>query len=75
MEDVEFKGSSYRVALNIPNNRFTSPQRLDAIVPPHDYTHLGLRPGDCVTVSLPAESLLCFDNQDPDETARLDGMN
>ena len=75
VEETEFKGSSYRVELKIPNDRFTRPQRLSAIVQPHDYTRLGLRQGECVTLALPAESLLCFDDPAPGETPNLDGMN
>ncbi|MDR1520093.1 MAG: ATP-binding cassette domain-containing protein [Planctomycetota bacterium] len=75
VEAVEFKGSSYRVTLKIPNNRSTRAQRLDAIVPPREYAFLRLRSGECVTVSLPAESLLCFDRAEPDETPPLDGID
>lgn len=61
VEEVEFKGSSYRVSLKIPNSRERLPQKLDAVVPPSEYARLNLRPSECVTLSLPVESLLCFD--------------
>ncbi|MDR1519293.1 MAG: TOBE domain-containing protein [Planctomycetota bacterium] len=75
VEDVEFKGSSYRVGLKILNDGAAGrAERLDAVMPPRDFVRLGLRRAECVTATLPAESLLCFDEPDPDETLRLDGM-
>lgn len=72
VEDVEFKGASYRVGLKILNDGSAGrAQRLDALMPPQDYARLGLRRAECVTVTLPAESLLCFDEADPGETLQL----